>query len=129
MFDFFKKPSKQTLSEFWTVPKDIQEIDAVFSDKKGCYIIYKHSYRCSTCIFTMQSLNTYANQFNEITRAYFIDVIAQRPLSNHLAASSGVRHESPQVLLIYQGNLVWYESHSGVRGELVLKKIKELFPT
>jgi len=128
MFNFFKNSTNQNLPEIWTVPEQTSEIDTIFEDKEGCYLIYKHSYRCSTCIFTMQSLNKYADQFKGITKAYFIDVVAQRALSNHVAQVSGVRHESPQALLIYKGDVFWHDSHSGVRGELVLECLEELFP-
>lgn len=37
-----------------------------------------------------------------------------RPVSDHAAAATGVRHESPQVLLFVDGRLRWHASHGGI---------------
>lgn len=43
-----------------------------------------------------------------------VDVIAQRPLSQHLASAFRVAHASPQVLLIRGGVVQWHRSHSRI---------------
>lgn len=47
--------------------------------------------------------------------AYFLDLIAYRGLSNTIATAFGVRHESPQVLLIQNGRCTYHASHQGIR--------------
>lgn len=37
-----------------------------------------------------------------------------RPVSRHAEAVTGVRHESPQVLLFVDGALRWHASHGGI---------------
>jgi bacillithiol system protein YtxJ len=128
MFNFLKKTLDPGLSEEWKILENPQQIDAILNDKQGCYLIYKHSYRCSTCLFTMQSLQRHSSDFKGVGEMYFVDVIKQREISNHIAKVTGVRHESPQALLIYKGHVFWHDSHSGVRGETVIECLNELFP-
>lgn len=69
-------------------------------------VVFKHSVSCPI------SLNVHA----EVARNYAGDialVIVQRAraLSNDLAARTGVRHESPQALVLRDGKAVWHASH------------------
>ena len=43
---------------------------------------------------------------------HYLDLIAYRDVSNEIAESFGVRHESPQVLLIKNGKSIFDASHS-----------------
>ena len=42
-----------------------------------------------------------------------------RALSDRLAKLLGVRHESPQVLILVDGRAAWHTSHAGVRSDRV----------
>ncbi|MBI3491696.1 MAG: DUF2847 family protein [Acidobacteria bacterium] len=42
---------------------------------------------------------------------YLVDVWAHRPVSNAIAARLHIRHESPQVLLVDHGHVMWSASH------------------
>jgi bacillithiol system protein YtxJ len=44
----------------------------------------------------------------------WVRVIEERPISLALAERAGVRHESPQALLIKNGKGVWHDSHWGI---------------
>jgi bacillithiol system protein YtxJ len=46
-----------------------------------------------------------------------VDVRAQRPLSQAIAARSGVPHESPQVILFRCGVPAWSASHHDISAE------------
>jgi bacillithiol system protein YtxJ len=46
--------------------------------------------------------------------AFTVDVRAQRPLSQLIAARSGVEHESPQVIIFRRGTPVWNASHQDI---------------
>lgn len=41
-------------------------------------------------------------------------VIEDRPVSNEIAARLGVKHESPQAILVRGGKAVWHASHRQV---------------
>lgn len=46
---------------------------------------------------------------------YFLDLISYRNISNRIAEEFNVYHESPQVLLIRNGECVYDESHMSIR--------------
>ncbi|HEX6334262.1 MAG TPA: bacillithiol system redox-active protein YtxJ [Flavisolibacter sp.] len=75
-------------------------------------VIFKHSTRCSISAMALQRLQKVA-QPSELD-FYFLDLIAYRPLSNKISETFRVIHESPQVLVIRDGQCVYDESHLGI---------------
>ena len=55
---------------------------------------------------------------------YVLDVLAQRELSRRIAVRAGVRHESPQVILVQRGKARWAESHYGITVDTLAKEFQ-----
>ena len=75
-------------------------------------VIFKHSTMCSISSVALQRLQK-VSQPSDID-FYFLDLLSYRPLSNKIAQLFEVPHESPQVLLIKDGQCVYEESHMGI---------------
>jgi len=75
-------------------------------------VIFKHSTRCSISAVALQRLQKVAQPAD--IDFYFLDLLSYRGLSNRIAETFKVRHESPQVLLIRDGDCVYEESHMGI---------------
>ena len=52
---------------------------------------------------------------------YFLDLIANRNISNKVSAEFNVFHESPQILVIKNGECIYDESH----GSITMDEIEE----
>jgi len=50
---------------------------------------------------------------------HLVDVLRSRALSQALSARAQVRHESPQLLVLKNGGVVWHGSHWRVTGGAV----------
>ncbi|QKJ64015.1 bacillithiol system redox-active protein YtxJ [Flavobacterium sp. M31R6] len=81
--------------------------------------IFKHSTRCSISRFALKQFeNEYA--LEDKVDAYFLDLIEYRDVSNEIANRFQVVHQSPQLLLIKNGQSVYDASHSDIdAGDLV----------
>lgn len=87
--------------------------EALHSSDSKALLIFKHSTRCPISAAAYRQVENYLNgQPNEQVDYALIDVIANRPVSNEAADTLGVKHESPQVILVRQGKPVWHTSHS-----------------
>ena len=75
-------------------------------------VIFKHSTRCSISAVALQRLQKVAQPSD--VDFHFLDLLAYRSLSNKIAETFKVHHESPQVLVIRDGNCVYEESHMGI---------------
>jgi bacillithiol system protein YtxJ len=98
------------------VPTALPDARAL-ADRRGRSIIYKHSPTCSLCGWSNHVLGKLAAE--EGLTLEMVDVFAQRALSNDIEAHFGVRHESPQVLIIEDGAVRWHASHRGVAPDRV----------
>lgn len=76
----------------------------------GDTIIFKHSDRCGISQDRKQALT---NMDDEMT-IYEVEVREQRGLSDHIAEVTGISHESPQLLIVRQGDVVWHASHMAI---------------
>jgi bacillithiol system protein YtxJ len=75
-------------------------------------VIFKHSTRCSTSALVKNRLER-ASEPQEI-EFYYLDLLNYRPISNKIAETFRVHHESPQVLIIRNGKCIYDESHLGI---------------
>lgn len=94
----------------WINLTDSQQIQAIIElSKQQPVLIFKHSTRCS---ISATALNRLERAWNlQDAKAYYLDLIAYRPISNALAEQFEVEHQSPQVLIIKNGQCVYHESH------------------
>jgi bacillithiol system protein YtxJ len=75
-------------------------------------IIFKHSTRCATSSMSLNRLNREPD-FPDAD-FHFLDLIAYRSISQKIAEDFHVHHESPQVLVIKNGECIYDESHNGI---------------
>jgi bacillithiol system protein YtxJ len=75
-------------------------------------LIFKHSTRCSISATSLARLerNWKESEVGD-TATYYLDLIANRPVSGQVASQFGVTHQSPQVLLISKGECIYDASH------------------
>ena len=91
----------------------LDEIQKLSSDKK--VIIFKHSTRCPVSAMALSRLErTWDKSEMEDTEAYFLDLIRYRAISNEIAGRFGVTHQSPQIIMVKNGEAVYNESHMAI---------------
>ena len=74
------------------------------------FLLLKHSFRCGISKKAFTEFEGFLNAGSEVPGA-FIDVVEDRELSLETARRTGVPHESPQAILLRDGEVVWHASH------------------
>jgi len=101
----------------------LEEIRQASFDKP--VVIFKHS---TTCSISQMALGRWERSWQAQPgtplEAYFLDLRQFRDVSNAVAATFDVPHESPQVLLVRDGKAVLDRSHYDIRFEDVAEAIK-----
>jgi bacillithiol system protein YtxJ len=99
---------------------DLVSIDQVETIKKesneGPVLIFKHSTTCSISAMAYNRLQRGAFNF----KFYYLDLREHRDVSNYIASTFDVIHESPQVLLIDKGVAVYNASHGEINPKEIL---------
>jgi bacillithiol system protein YtxJ len=76
-------------------------------------LIFKHS---TTCSISAMALSRMERNWSDAAgiKPYYLDLLSYRPISNQIAETFGVQHQSPQVLLIQNGECVYDASHMAI---------------
>ena len=77
-------------------------------------LIFKHSTRCSISTTAKSRLERNWNFDAAILEPYYLDLLSNRSVSNRVADFFEVEHQSPQVLLIVDGECVYEETHNAI---------------
>jgi bacillithiol system protein YtxJ len=85
-------------------------------------VLYKHSPICAVSTWSLREVKRFAREHPD-TAVYHIDVILHRELSNWIAQHFGIRHESPQALVVRNGRDAWATSHSGITAAALWKQV------
>ncbi|MFA0962226.1 bacillithiol system redox-active protein YtxJ [Roseivirga sp. BDSF3-8] len=100
----------------WHNLTDTAQIEEIKEDSKDRpVLVFKHSTRCS---ISSMALNRLERKWNDSEMdglmPYYLDLVRYREVSNEVAQAFGIAHESPQVLLISNGECVYHTSHTGI---------------
>ncbi len=80
---------------------------------EGLVLLYKHSHRCGISYSAIDAIEEFARQEPSLP-IFQLDVVRQRALSQEFAHELGVRHASPQVILLRGRRPLWHTSHQRI---------------
>jgi bacillithiol system protein YtxJ len=96
---------------FQTLSTPDQLDRALDASSRRPLVILKHSATCGTSAQAFESIAEWLARDAPDADFYVVPVQASRALSTQLAQQFGIRHESPQALVIDRGEVVWHGSH------------------
>ena len=102
----------------WSYTTDV-DISCINSEAKPVVII-KHSNRCSISSVALNRLLESQAELDQSAHVILIDVVANRSNSLLLASHLGVDHESPQVIVLKNNEVVYVASHMGIKPSIIL---------
>jgi len=83
-------------------------------------VVFKHSTTCSISLMAKRRLEDEWDM-NEKLTPYYLDLKTYRNLSQQIAERFSVEHESPQILLIRNGECIYDASHF----DITISELKE----
>lgn len=116
------KPKKEEKTLPWIPLTSLEQLDDI--EKRSTartQIIFKHS---TTCGISSMVIKMFSNLYpfsEEEADLYYLDLHAYREVSNETAYKFQVMHQSPQLLVVRNGNTVAHESHGAIT-EIDLEK-------
>jgi bacillithiol system protein YtxJ len=109
--------------------EQVDELDRLLLESHNRpLLVFKHSFTCGISAEALDELVDHLNaELHRTTdldpRYAMVTVQTHRDVSNAITKKLGVRHETPQALLIRQGRVVWSASHFRVTAEAVRKAL------
>jgi monothiol bacilliredoxin len=108
-----------------TALKGIDELERLLAEsRQRPLLLFKHSYTCGVSAEALDELMAHLNENPADARYAMVTVQTHRNVSNAVSSRLGVRHETPQALLIREGRVVWSASHFRVTASAVEQALK-----
>jgi bacillithiol system protein YtxJ len=106
--------------------RDLEELDKLLGESAARpVLLFKHSYTCGISAEALDELMAHLdNEALNRARYALVTVQTHRDVSNAVTRKLGVRHETPQALVIRDGQVVWSASHFRVTADAMLAAIR-----
>lgn len=111
-----------SLKEFWNEIQTSEDLEtAIEASKQGKVVIFKHSTRC---MISKTVLRNFERQIEsesvDLPKFYYLDLLNYRDISNEIAQKFSVVHQSPQIVVIENGQVIHHASHDNIDLSLIL---------
>lgn len=126
LFDTLKDTfSGSAEGDIWNSITEPTQFDDILkkSDRRP-QLIYKHSHRCSVCFVSRGNLENASEDILKYADMHFLNVVQNRKSSDYIAEDLDVRHESPQVILVDDRDVIWHASHGSIDGDKILEVLE-----
>lgn len=106
----------------WVLLTDLAQLDeAIEKSHESPVLLFKHSTKCS---ISSMAFNRLKSEWEECDiTPYYLDLITYRPISNEIEARLNVTHQSPQAILLKNGEVVYHASHSAIDFKSVFENV------
>lgn len=110
----------------WILLREFSQLmDLKVVSKSKSVILFKHSTRCSTSRYMLDKFKNEPCKIGKTVVFYYLDVVKNKALSSEIAKLFDIPHESPQVLVLNKGEVVYCASHFDID---LLKIKKRILP-
>ncbi|NVJ89990.1 MAG: bacillithiol system redox-active protein YtxJ [Flavobacteriaceae bacterium] len=111
-FNFNKKDIDEQSFIKWIQLTDIIQFEEIKqASKSEAVLIFKHSTRCGISRMVKRQFEQLFLEQHKNYKVYYLDLLNYRDISNLIATEFQVIHQSPQILVINNENVVFNASH------------------
>ncbi|HEX5731319.1 MAG TPA: bacillithiol system redox-active protein YtxJ [Blastocatellia bacterium] len=105
--------------------RQIKELEKALADSsRRPVLLFKHSLTCPISLRAYNELISYLEKADPEVSYNLITVQSARPISNEIASRLGVRHETPQAILVRDGRQIWNASHFAITSSSLRQAIQ-----
>ncbi|MDR6922534.1 MULTISPECIES: bacillithiol system redox-active protein YtxJ [Chryseobacterium] len=112
---FGGKENDPERKSFWTKIESEEDLaKAIENSYHHRVAIFKHSTRCFISKTVLKNFERDIDNLDRDLDLYYLDLLLYRPISNKISEDFGIRHESPQLIVIENGKVVNTASHEDI---------------
>ena len=101
-----------------TALSDLDMLEAAIAESlEQPVVLFKHSRTCGLSCAALDELRAHLDRNDARATYKLITVQSHRHVSDEVTGRLGVRHETPQVILLRDGRAVWKASHFRVTAD------------
>lgn len=119
---FFSSNKSEENAVPWIDLTSEEQLDAALANNDQVTFIFKHSTRCSISAMAKTRFEREWSTPNFSFQLLYLDLLNHRDLSSKIEQQTGVQHESPQLIVVKNGKVVYATSHSSISAQESIKK-------
>ena len=117
---FGSSDEEKSAPEFWNYIKSEADLENALEESRGKkVVIFKHSTRCFISKTVLKNFEKEVSNSDKDASYYFLDLLANRSISNKIADDLDVEHQSPQLIVLQDGKAVKNASHHSISVSLI----------
>ena len=102
-----------------------QELEQILDEScQRQIILFKHSTTCPISSRAWQEVQNFIKESSDEVLVGMIKVIESRSVSSQVTEKLGLKHQSPQVLLVLGRKVLWHASHQEVTQAKLIKAVE-----
>lgn len=82
-------------------------------------LLFKHSTRCSVSFMALENFEKDWSLGVDGCKIFYLDLLKFRGVSNQIADMTGIHHQSPQVIVLREGRVIYHASHSAISAQAI----------
>jgi len=103
----------------------VEELEGLLAESKSRpALLFKHSVACPISFRAFREFESFLESANPAVAYGVITVQTARPVSDEAATRLGLRHETPQAILVNNGREVWNASHHEITTESLQEAVR-----
>ncbi|GAA4278497.1 bacillithiol system redox-active protein YtxJ [Aquimarina mytili] len=115
-----KEPKEEKQALPWQELTSIEQLAKIAeASKTKTQAIFKHSTRCGISRMVVRNFESSFDLTADDVDLYYLDLLNYRDVSNEVSAKFQVFHESPQFIVIRNGETVHHSSHSMITPQVL----------
>jgi bacillithiol system protein YtxJ len=104
-----------------TSEKDVQEI--ITASETRPQVIFKHSISCGISAFAKEKLEDGSHLIVAKADFNYLNLLRYRSISNLIASALKITHQSPQVIVLKNKEVVYHSSHHSIDSDKIVEKL------
>ncbi len=105
---------------------DLEKLEKTLAaNRENLLLLFKHSTRCPISKEAFCEFKSFLRtEEGTDVPAGMVLVVQDRPVSNAIAERFGIKHASPQAILLKNGEVCWHTSHSNITSAALMEAVK-----
>ncbi len=115
MLKIIKKMNKE-----WTILTEENQIAEIIALSNSIPVyIFKHSTTCGISAQAKENVEISFKNTDKPFLFYYLDLLKYRSVSNEVASKLNVHHQSPQLILVHDGQVAFTTSHHKIKANIL----------
>ena len=113
--DRFRQSQQEHLPKSWKTLRSLEDLEqAIQHSYQQTVVLFKHSVSCGISAHSKYQLEAGWDFSEEDLTFYYLDLLNYRAVSNKIEEQLQVIHQSPQIIVVKNGEAVYHTSHHAI---------------